>query len=169
MPTLPTGNRGAIFAVPFNTGAMTTNPYDLFTLLAPAGSMVALTRLEVAQVSSQSATVEQQLRLQIFTGSTGGSTAAGVTPVNLKRWTGAATAGSSVTAASSGLSSTASAVAVYETGVNVKYGWCFEPDDEKRIVIPVSSRMHARVTAPSTALVLSGTLIFEEIGKPANT
>lgn len=169
MPIPPTGNRGAIFAVPFNTGAMTTNPYDLFTLLAPTGSMVALTRLEVSQVSSQSATVEQQLRLQIFTGSTGGTTAAGVTPRNLKRWTQAATAATSATGCSSSLNSTTSALDIYEVGVNVKYGWCYEPDIEERITVTPGNRIHARVTAPSTALNLSGTVFFEEIGKPANT
>ena len=48
---------------------------------------------------------------------------------------------------------------------NVMGGWLYYPAPEERIEAGVSQRLVVRITAPTDALTLNGTLVSEEIGQ----
>jgi hypothetical protein len=50
---------------------------------------------------------------------------------------------------------------------NVQAGWRHLPVPEERIVLEAGQRLVARITAPADEITLNGTLVFEEIGRPA--
>lgn len=158
-------NIGPIYAASFSATALTTNAQDLFGVLAPATSRVAIREIKFGQYSDPGDAQAEMLSVLLIRGSTISSTSAAITPVNVKGWTGVPTAGSSVTLPCTTLASTASASLVHADTFNVMGGWRYYPVPEERIVLEISQRLHVRITAPNDALTLNGTILFEEIGK----
>jgi hypothetical protein len=161
---------GNVFAIPFASQAVSTNAFDLVGIYASTSPIarVEIMSIDIAVISSGVSLTPQLCQVQLLRGSTASSTSAGVTPVNRKGWAGAPSAGSSATLPCSGAVSTASAVAIWADGFNVSQGWHFPPYQEMtglvRPVIASGQRLHLRLTAPSTALTVTGTLSFREIG-----
>jgi len=153
---------GPIFTASFAAVAMTTNPADVFGILPSSLSRVRVISARLGALSS--APVAQQLGVQIWRGSTASSTSAAITPVNIEGHTGAVAAGSSVTAPSSGLVSTTSALSLHADVWHLDdMNWHWEPCQSP--ILEKSQRMHVRVTAPSTTISIYGTLTFQELGK----
>ena len=50
---------------------------------------------------------------------------------------------------------------------NVAPGWRYVPVPDKRFVLETEQRLVVRITAPADEVTLNGTLVFEEIGTPA--
>ena len=157
-------NRGPIYTASFQTPALTTNAHDAIGILAPTNSRVVIHEIALAFPSSEA---PDRLGVHLLRGSTASSTSVAITPVHIHGWTGAPTAGSSVTLPCTTLVSTTSAVRLQADAFwdNV---WRFMPEPGMRPILEVSQRMHVRITAPSTPR-LNGTLTFSEIGKPAST
>ena len=88
-------NFGNLYTVPFSVAASTAGAIDLLTILAPTNSQVQLYELTIGAVSS-SVTAGINLEVDVYRGSTGASTGAAITPLNLKPQTGVVAAGSSV-------------------------------------------------------------------------
>jgi hypothetical protein len=50
---------------------------------------------------------------------------------------------------------------------NVQAGWRYLPVPEERLVLERDQRLVVRISAPADEITLNGTLVFEEIGCPA--
>jgi hypothetical protein len=50
---------------------------------------------------------------------------------------------------------------------NVASCWRYLPIPEERPVLETEQRLVVRISAPSDELSVSGTLVFEELGRPA--
>lgn len=160
---------GNVFNVPFASQTLSTaGTWDLYTITAPAASRVQLLDIELGQQSTAPANI-QALGVGFFIGTTSTGTGTGITAVNTKRWTGAPTAGTSVTGPTTSTASTASAAIalIYANAFEAASGkFSYRPNEEYGVPIVVSNnqRLFIRVSQPQLAVVLSGTLTFKEIG-----
>lgn len=160
---------GNIYSASFSSVAVTTSPTDLFGVLA---STSPISRVEILSIdlSVVSTAVPQGAlaNIQLLRGSTASSTSTALTPTNLKGWSGAPTAGSSVTQPSSTPVSTASATQIWASAFNLNNGWQYPPYQEmsglSRPVLASGQRLHVRLTALSSAVNMSGTVQFRERG-----
>lgn len=161
---------GNVFAIPFVGQAVSTNGFDLVGIQASSSpiSRVEIMSIDIAVLSSAVSNTPQLCQVQLLRGSTISCTSAGITPVNLKGWSGAPTAGTSATLPCSNVASTASSVQIWADGFNASQGWHFPPYQEvtglTRPVLASGQRLHLRLTAPSTAMVITGTVSIREIG-----
>ena len=157
-----------LFTVPFSnfTVSSTLGPsyYDLWSLKGTTSGRVEIHQVNIGQLSTN-VTGNQQLSVQIFTGSTALGGGTGVTPVNLKRWATSPTANSSVAAPSSNLGSTVSATLVIADNTDWSGNWLYTPDTYEELTLDTGQGFMVRVSAPPTAVQLSGTLLFKEITK----
>lgn len=153
---------GPIYTASFQTTALTTNPHDAFGILPSTLSRVAIHEITLAQPTTEA---PDRLGVQLLRGSTASSTSAAITPRHIHGWSGAPTAGSSVTLPCTTLVSTASAVLVHADAF-FDNKWVWRPAPMDRPVLDVSQRLHVRITAPSTTR-LNGTIKFSELGKTA--
>jgi hypothetical protein len=167
MSHYPPHNIGPIYTASFQTTALTTNPFDAIGILAPTNSRVCIHEISFGQPGVAAL---DRLGVQVLRGSTISSTSVAITPRHIHGWTGAPTAGSSVTLPCTTLVSTTSAVLLAADAFwdNV---WRYMPEPAMRPILEAGQRMHVRLSAPSTAAtgVLNGVLTFSEIGKPAST
>jgi hypothetical protein len=162
-------NIGPIYAASFSASALTTNAQDVFGLLAPTNSRVAIREIKFGQYSDAGDAQAEMLSVILLRGSTISSTSTAISPTNVKGWSAAPTAGSSVTSPCTTLAYTTSASWVHADTFNAMAGWRYYPVPEERIVLEASQRLHVRITAPNDALTINGTILFEELGKPAST
>lgn len=159
---------GNIYAVPFASQAVSTaGPVDLVTLKSPSGMRVQLLDITLGQSSSNPSAI-QALGLMIFTGSSStASTGATITAQNQRRWSGAPTAGTSCNGLSTSLLSTASATLVLADAFEANSGkWRYRPSEEGGvpIVLNINQRMNLRLTTPSLALTMFGSVTIKELG-----
>lgn len=153
---------GPVYTASFAAATMTTNPTDVFGILASSLSRVRIISVELGAQSS--APVAQMLGVQIWRGTTASSTSVAIVPTNIEGHTGAVAAGSSVTLPTSGVVTTTSAVSLFANSWHLDdQNWKWEPCQSP--ILEKSQRMHVRVTAPSTTTSIYGTLMFEEMGK----
>ncbi len=153
---------GSVFTASFrSTGLTAGTPHDFFGLLAPSDSKVRIREISINAVSSD----QTSIGVQLLRGSTASSTSAAISPVNLKGWSGAVAAGSSVTAPSSTVVSTASAVLLY-AGFLDENSFCYCPEEIAAPILAESQRLHVRTD--DAAVSMQGTITFEEIGKVPN-
>lgn len=157
---------GPVFTAPFSAVALTTNPYDVFHITAPANARVALREVRLGQYSEFGDAQAELLSLQIMVGTTAASTGTAITPQNVLRHTGAPTAGTAVVGPSTALASTASATVLIADAWNVEAGYWLSPAECDRIVLDPGQRAILRMTAPNDAVTLNGTLMFQEMGSP---
>ena len=158
--------RGSIFLYPFSATIMsTTGPSNLFCVTAPSNSRVALRELRLGQHTEFGDAQAELLSIILLSGSTsiGGGTA--ITGVNNKRYSGAATAASSVTGPSTTLGSTTSATLVLADSFNVAAGYLYRPPPIERIEIGLSQRLIVHCpSTPNDPITLNGTLVLQELG-----
>lgn len=155
-------NRGPIYAASFQTTALTTNPHDIFGILASTATRVAIHEIRLGQPTTEA---PDRLGVVLLRGSTASSTATTVTPRHIHGWSGVPTAGSSVTFGCTTLVSTASAV-LLEADAFFDNSWVYRPAPADQPIIDSGQRLHVRITAPSTTR-MNGTVVFAEIGKPS--
>lgn len=162
--------QGNIFSASFKSVALTTNANDLFTVYA---STNPVTRVEILSInlsvgSSAVTNTPQVATVSLMTGTTSTGAGAAITPTNLRRWANAPTAGSAVNGPTTTVGSSASATQIWADGFNIGGGYLFPPYQEMtglvRPVIASGQRLTLRLEAPSTALVMSGSICFREIG-----
>ena len=159
-----------LFSVPFSAVSISStagaSAFDVFSIKASPVGRVEISSIRLGQQSSAVAS-NQQLSIQVLSGSTAlGGGGATITPVNLKRWSGAPTAGSSATAPSSNLASTASATLLFADASDVSGAWSFKPDEFSEIILEAGQALNVRVSAPPATALLSGSLVFKELTKP---
>ncbi len=159
------GAPGRLYAASFEASAVSTvGPFDLFGLTPSSSSRVVIHEIDLSYLSTNTQASEQIMGISVYRGSTAASTSAAITPVNYKGHATAPAAVSSVTGPSSEIVSTSSAVLLH-TGTLDADGFQYNPWPENRPMLDVSQRLHVRVTVPSSAISVVGTMIFEEIGK----
>jgi hypothetical protein len=144
--------------------SLTTAATEIFSLLASSLSRVEIMSLDLQQNS----TLPQAISVEMYRGSTGGSTGAAIVPANRSGWAAAPASTSVVTGNSTTLNSTTSSgvARIFAGGFKVDSG-NFRYAPTLGPVIDVSQRFSARVSAPSTAAALSlaGLLTYRETGK----
>jgi hypothetical protein len=143
---------------------------DLFVLTAPSDSRVAIREIRLGQYTEFGDAQSELFGLLMLTGSTSGGGGATLTPRNVAAYTGAKTAGSSVTGPSTTLASTTSAVVSLADSWNVSAGWYHKPDFEERVILGLNQRFVLRLVGGSSAnpndpLTLNGTMIIQELGR----
>ena len=158
---------GRIYTVTQSLAAMSSGQFDAVSLVASTLARLEILKLEMQQGSS---TLAGGI-VELWRGSTGGSTAAAITAVNRNGWAAAPLAVATVTGASTGtLNSTSSAARLHAGGFEYDSGkYCYEPCFPP--VIEYLQRFHARVTpGPTTGSTtpLAVTLTFRELGRVPN-
>jgi hypothetical protein len=156
---------GPVFMAPFSAVALTTNPQDMFFVTAPAASRVEIREVFISQYSDAGDAEAEMLPMTLLVGTTSLAVGSTITPRNVLRHTGAPTAGTAVSAPSTTLSSTASAVLMLADAMNVAAGWRYMPAECDRVVLNPGQKAVFRMGAPNDALTVNGTLTFQEIGK----
>lgn len=156
---------GPVFTAPFSAVALTTNAQDMFFVTANSSSRVVIREIGIAQYSDAGDAEAEMLSMSILVGTTSVAVGSTITPRNVLRHTGAPTAGTAVSAPSTTLSSTASAVLMLADAMNVAAGWKYLPAECERIVLEPGQKAVVRMSAPNDALTVNGTLTFQEIGK----
>ena len=142
-----------------STGGATA--FDIFSLKASSAGRVEIREINLGQGSSNTS-ANQQLAIALYRGSTALGGAATVTPINLKGWSGAPTAGSSATAPSSNLASTASAILLMADATDLSGNWDYRPDTFQEIILEAGQSFNVRVSAPPISVPISATLTFRE-------
>jgi hypothetical protein len=155
---------GPIYTASFQTTSITTATCDVIGIKAPDNSRVCIHEIVAAQPSTDAS---DRFGVQLLRGSTASSTSAAITPRNIWGWSGAPTAGSSVTQPSATLVSTTSAVLIYADAAHDNR-WQYRPMPMDRLILDAGQRLHVRITAPSTTK-LNGTITFSEIGNKASS
>ena len=152
-------NSNSVYTATFrSTGFSAGVPHDLVTLVAPATSRVRVREIELSAVSSDATSIG----VQLLRGSTQAASTATITPSNLKGWALAPSAASSVRGPSTDLSSTASAVPLYN-GCMTDNAFHYCPEEVCMPVLEIGQRLHVRVD--DAVASMQGTVVFEEIGK----
>jgi hypothetical protein len=157
-------NAGPVYTASFSATTTTTNPYDVFGILPSTASQVLIHEIVLGNVSTGPAA--EAIGMTLLRGSTASSTSAALTSRDQRGYTGTPTAGSSVTAPSSTLVSTTSAVLLHaDSWVYGQGSWKFCPEECERPLLALSQRLHLRMSAPAAGLSLYGTIKFSEPGK----
>lgn len=161
---------GPIHIATFSSvSATTAGGSDLFQITAPSNSRVEICEIEVTQLSSAPGV----LSLQLIRGSTA-SGSGGTSPVPSRAQPWGATAGSSVMANNTTVASSAGTETLHSAATTpAEPNYIYRPYEgaaegrryrNERIFLEASQRCVFRAGTPSTAVSLSGTLKFREIG-----
>lgn len=157
---------GRIYTVTQAVAAMSSGQFDAITVVASTLARLEILRLEMQQNS----TAVMAAAVELWRGSTGGSTAAAIVAANRNGWPTAQAAVATVSGISTGtLNSTSSAARVHSGGFEVDSGkYCYEPCFPTGI--DYLQRFHARVTPGSltSTAPLAVTLTFRELGRVPN-
>jgi hypothetical protein len=156
---------GPVFTYPIPATALSTNPTDLWCVTGSTLSRVAIREIIIGQYSDAGDAQAEMLPIQLWRGSTAIGGGSAITGRNTKGWSGAPTAGSSVTGPSTTLASTASAVVVLADTFNVMGGYRHYPVPAERFILDQGQRFHIRLGAANDALTIHGTLKLQELGK----
>jgi len=155
---------GNIYVATFAAVAVTA-AQDVFEIVAPANSRVAIREIRLGQYSDPGDAQAEMLSVQIIRGYTvsgsGGSTA---TPVNVAGHSGALASTVTVEINNTTVANTGTGVVLCADSFNVMGGWRFYPVPEERPIITNSARLVVRITAPADSLTMNGTIVFEELG-----
>jgi hypothetical protein len=134
---------------------------DLFELVAPADSAVAIHGLMISQSSDAGDSESEQLNVLIHRASTSGS--GGSTPTPAPLHVGDAAFGG--TCEANNTSQGTEGTQIHAECFNVMAGLCIWWTPETRPILSPSGRIVVELqTAPADALTMSGTIYFEELG-----
>lgn len=162
----PEHQRGNVYRAAFSATAISAAVHDVFCVTAPSNSRVVIREIIISPYSDAGDAESELLGVTLLAGSTGTSGGSEVTSYNVKRHTGASTAGTEVLGPSATEASTTSAELILADALNVTAGtWVHRPDITERIVLEPSETLAVKITAPADALTANGTIVFEEIGK----
>jgi hypothetical protein len=146
---------------------------DAFELVAPSDSWVELLDLRLGQTSEFGDAHADIISVQVIRGyTTGGSGGSAATPAPLM--SGGKAAGSTVKTNNTTLATAGTPLILLADAINIMAGYWYYPpipaypnqlpSSNERIKIAPSERVVVRLSAPSAAQNLNGTLIFGEIG-----
>jgi hypothetical protein len=156
----------AVFTAAFAAVAVTA-AQDVFEIVAPANSRVAILGLFLGQYSDAGDAAAEILGLSVVRGyTTSGSGGASVTPVNNHGHSGALAATATVERNNTTVAQDGTAAVLLSTAWNVQLPFVREASnwlDEIWVLSP-SQRLVVRITAPADELTMNGTLVFEEMG-----
>jgi hypothetical protein len=153
-----------IFTATFSAVAVTA-AQDVFEIVAPAApSRVAIREIRLGQYTDFGDAAAEILSITIISGFTTSGSVGGTapTPANVKRWSGAATAGSVVEINNTTLAQNGTGVVLVADAFNVQAGWWYYPPEDERIILDGGQRLVVRITAPADSVTMNGTLVFEE-------
>ena len=160
----------SLFFATFEDVAITA-AQDVFELVAPAGTKVAIHEILLGQTTDFGDAQAELLSIKLIRGHTSaGSAGSSVTPATRSGHTAATAAASTVSANNTTIASGGSPETMVSDSFNVAAGLVYRPrlfehpDYDERIVIPAGDRFVARINAPADSITFNGTLIFEEIG-----
>jgi hypothetical protein len=155
---------GPVFDIPIAAATLSTGgPWDLFGLTASSSSRLEIQRIEITLQTSQFSTFPG-LAFLLITGSTGSSTGAAITPVNVRRHSGVVTAPFTATGPSSTVVSTASATLLF-AGALDPTRFVYQPREQQRPILGLSGNCFVRTTTPSIAAIVNVTATVQELGK----
>jgi hypothetical protein len=157
---------GPIFIATFRDVAISA-AQDVFEIVAPSNSRVAIREIEIGQRSIAGDTNAEMFGLHFILGYTvTGSGGTSATPVNLASWSGALAAASTVKVNNTTIASGGSPVYLRATSFNAMGGYRYYPGFRgERILLDFSQRLVIRIPqSPSIPATFNGTLVFEEIG-----
>jgi hypothetical protein len=156
---------GPIFNIPIiNASLSTANAWDLAGLTADSSGRLEIIDIMLTIASTQFSS-GSGLAITLLRGSTSASTGAALAPKNVKGWS-APTPAFTASGPSSGLVSTASAVAVFADAFDSRGRFRHRPAErDERLVLILSQKLHLRTTTPSVAVVVNGTIVAAEVGK----
>lgn len=140
---------------------------DLFELTAPSDAVCVILSCRVGQTSDYGDSEAEglQITLRRGNGATSGSGGSAATEVGLEA--GFATAGAAVEVNNTTQMTAGggSLEVLHEEAFNAQVGWLYQPIPEERIVVSPSDLFTVALdSAPTDALTMSGTLVWEEIG-----
>lgn len=142
---------------------------DLFEITAPTDAAVIVHSVRVGQSSDFGDAAAEGLSISMVRGeaTTSGSGGSTVTPAPLEA--GFAAAGSTVEANNTTKQTVGSPAGtltvLYNDAFNVQVGFLYQPVPEERPIISPGDLFTVElVGAPTDALTMSGTIVFEEIG-----
>jgi hypothetical protein len=136
---------------------------DLFEIVAPSTRKVVIRELRFGQYSDPGDTEAELLSILIMRGhAITGSGGAAVTPAFLAH-TGSPTLTSVIARNNTTVATTGTVVTLLADSFNVMGGFRYLPVPEERIELAPSARLVVRITAPSDALTMNGTMLFEEL------
>src|SRR3990167_5550055 len=154
-----------MYTCAFSTIALTTVAQDLWEIVASSNNRVCIHEVRFGQTTILLSSANQNLGLTFirnyYAGSSSGTS---VTPISLGPSTAARSSLTDVTRVSTTVASSSSLTPqtmfadVWPTYLQ-KYVYC--PEECDRIWLEKSQRLVIRTTAPSAALTVSGTIIFE--------
>ena len=152
---------GRIYSISFDNIAVSTTQ-DLFEIATPATTGAALLGLFIGQSSDYGEAQAEGLRVLVIRGATTTGTATSVTPVSRLPGTGASvcTCKRNSTVAATG----GTPVNVHADAFNVQAGYQYWWTPETTPTVAPSSRVVVNLpAAPTDAITVSATLIFEEL------
>ena len=147
------------FATLLSSALSTAAGHDLLSLLSTGASRVEVVGLELQQLT----TAPQPASVELWRGSTGVTAGSALAAVPREGWPAKPAAKSAITANSSTLLSTASAVRLHAGGFEPDSGhFCWRP--EFPVTLDSSARFHARMGTPGPFSV-AATIEWREVGK----
>lgn len=157
---------GPIFRYAFESTAISSvGSWDLWCITAPTNSRLAIREVRLGQFTEFGDAQAELLPIQFLIGSTAIAGGAGLTGRNVRAYSGAATAASSVTGPSTTLASTTSAYASMQDSFNVAAGFYWRPPEDERDIIGLGQRFVVRIGPANDVLSLRGTLTLQELGQ----
>lgn len=151
---------GRMYSVTFEEVAVTA-VQDLFEVVAPADSAVAICGLVISQSSDAGDSASEQLNVLIHRGSTSGSGGSAATPAPMNL--GDAAFGG--TCEVNNTSQSTEGTQLHAECFNIMAGLALWWPPECRPMVSPSGRVIVELqTAPADSLTMSGTLYIEEIG-----
>ena len=134
---------------------------DLLSIAAGTNNSLTLHSVIATQSSDFGDSEAEGLRFLIKQGAAAGSVGTTQTPVALDAGLPASDASARKNDTTAGTGGTN----VHEENANMQIGFIYKPTPEERITIPGSGRITINIpTAPTDALTMSATAIFEEHG-----
>lgn len=145
----------------FTASFVTTGSHiNVFSLLASSLSRVEIEEIDIYARST--AAVPIATGVELWRGSTAGSTQAAITPVNYNGWSGQVDPVTTVNGGTTASISTTSAERVF-AGAMSDNRFTFRPPSGRGPVVDVSQRFHVALSGPPASM--NGTITFRELGK----
>jgi len=157
----------AIYTVPFAAVAVTA-AQDLWEIVAPTGSRIAILAVEFGQISDAGDAAAEILGVRFTRGMTvsgsGGST---VTPKNTSGLTNALASAITSVEVNNTTQANTTGVDIFSTvwNVQVPFVWKAGQYQDEIIKLEIAQRFTVAITAPADSLTMYGTLTYEELGQ----
>lgn len=155
---------GNIYVATFTAVAVSA-AQDVFEIVAPANSRIAIREVRLGQYSDAGDAQAEMLSVTIVRGhATSGSGGTSATPAPIAGHAGALASTATVEVNNTTIAADGTAVTLCADSFNVMGGWRYYPVPEERPIVTNSGRLVVRVTVPADAVTMNGTLVFEELG-----